>query len=906
MARCPNCATEIPQGSRYCPSCGSVQSSVSQMPTAVSPPTPSAGSGSGPPRSTPSTPIGRLDSSGSFGGAAFQPGQVLAGRYRVIGLLGRGGMGDVYRADDLELSQPVALKFLGSALADRPDMLERFRGEVRNARQVSHPNICRVYDIGLVDGQLYLSMEDVDGEDLATLLKRIGRLPRAKADQVARQLCAGLAAAHDRGVIHRDLKPSNVMIDGEGCVRITDFGLAVRPTEGGATEVVGTPAYMAPEQFDGRPATPQTDLYALGLILYETYTGKRALEAATWDGWKSQHSQVEPPSPEKIERDVDEPVARAILRCLEKDPAKRPRTALGLAASLPGGDPVAAALAAGETPSPQMVADSGGEGALASRVAWAWFGGFAALLVAVLALAPAADDLGLAPLTNSQEVLEARAREILSRLGYGSPPRDNAAWLSRDYDAMLWRSHREPSTHWRRDYAETGPPMVLSYRTSPRLMFPENGPRVTGEDPPLSVSGMTTMLIDARGRLRWLLAVPPQVDSSLAGAEPLHTADMFALAGLDPAAFHEVSPTWVPLPPFDLRREWVGPMPWVPGATARVTAAWWRGKPVSFAVRGPWDRPFRQVETPVSLANAISGGLLLVLILISMVFGAVTGRRRLAGGRADWRGGVRLALFIFMSSVLRWAVIAHHTGDAQKEFDTFAVSSGLGLLQAGFLFFLYLAVEPFVRKQTPELLIGWTRVLHGRFRDPRVARDVLVGGAFAAAGLLLEYVVNALPTWAPFHGQTPIPPNYAALAGGRMLLGSFVSLPGQILIPTFALFGGWFLLRVVLRRPLPAAVALAVVIALLGLGAENATLEIPFALAYGALMAWLITRYGLLALVASQVARSLMFLTPLPISPSSPYAFQSAVCLLAVLLLVGWAFRTSLGGRPVFAFATDD
>ena len=253
MARCPNCATEIPQGSRYCPSCGSVQSSVSQMPTAVSPPTPSAGSGSGPPRSTPSTPIGRLDSSGSFGGAAFQPGQVLAGRYRVIGLLGRGGMGDVYRADDLELSQPVALKFLGRTLADRPDMLERFRGEVRNARQVSHPNICRVYDIGLVDGQLYLSMEYVDGEDLATLLKRIGRLPRAKADQVARQLCAGLAAAHDRGVIHRDLKPSNVMIDGEGRVRITDFGLAVRPTEGGATGSWARPPTWRPSSSTAAP-----------------------------------------------------------------------------------------------------------------------------------------------------------------------------------------------------------------------------------------------------------------------------------------------------------------------------------------------------------------------------------------------------------------------------------------------------------------------------------------------------------------------------------------------------------------------------------------------------------------------------------------------------------------------------
>ena len=171
MARCPHCAAEIPPDSRYCPGCGSVQSSVSQMPTAVG--APASATPSGPPRSGSQTPIGRLESSGSFGGAGFQPGQVLAGRYRVIGLLGRGGMGDVYRADDLELAQPVALKFLGRALADRPDMLERFRGEVRNARQVSHPNICRVYDIGLVDGQLFLSMEYVDGEDLGSLLRRI-------------------------------------------------------------------------------------------------------------------------------------------------------------------------------------------------------------------------------------------------------------------------------------------------------------------------------------------------------------------------------------------------------------------------------------------------------------------------------------------------------------------------------------------------------------------------------------------------------------------------------------------------------------------------------------------------------------------------------------------------------------
>ena len=159
-------------------------------------------------------------------GGRFAPGALLAGRYRIVAALGRGGMGEVYRADDLTLGQSVALKFLPAGLARDPDRLARFHAEVRTARQVSHPHVCRVYDVGESDGQAFLTMEYIDGEDLAALLRRIGRLPEEKGIELARQLCLGLAAAHDRGVIHRDLKPANVMIDGRGQVRLTDFGLA--------------------------------------------------------------------------------------------------------------------------------------------------------------------------------------------------------------------------------------------------------------------------------------------------------------------------------------------------------------------------------------------------------------------------------------------------------------------------------------------------------------------------------------------------------------------------------------------------------------------------------------------------------------------------------------------------------
>src|SRR5262245_47839225 len=328
----------------------------------------------------------------------FAPGSLIANRYRVVSLLGRGGMGEVYAADDLKLGQRVALKFLPMKRGKSSSWRDRFYAEVRMARQVSHPNVCRVYDVGESKGQLFLSMEFVDGEDLASLLRRIGRLPDDKAVEIAKQLCAGLAAAHHSGVLHRDIKPSNVMIDGKGHARITDFGLAIVALDASEeAEPGGTPGYVAPELLDGAAPSVQSDLYAAGLVLYELFTGKRAFDARSLEELHRKQKEANPIPPSNVVKGLNPAVERAILRCLNPDPSQRPRSALSVAALLPGGDLLSAALAAGETPSPEIVAVAGPEGSLRPAVAWASLAVAVALIFGTSAfLAPHATDWGVA------------------------------------------------------------------------------------------------------------------------------------------------------------------------------------------------------------------------------------------------------------------------------------------------------------------------------------------------------------------------------------------------------------------------------------------------------------------------------------------------------------------------------
>ncbi len=294
---------------------------------------------------------------GVTGRRNYPPGTVIAQRYRIIARLGAGGMGEVYRADDITLQQPVALKFLPHESSRDPRWVARFRNEARLARTVTHANVCRIHDLCESDGEFFLSMEYVDGEDLASLLRRIGRLPAAKAVDVSRQICLGLAVAHHAGVLHRDLKPANIMLDGQGVVRITDFGIAAVANEVSPLDIrTGTAAYMAPEQITGREVTQRSDVYALGLVMFETFTGRQAFQADAVAEYVELHQHEPPPRPSELAPDIPHEVEGIITHCLCKDPAGRPASALLVAAALPGSDVLRVAVASNLTPSPELVA----------------------------------------------------------------------------------------------------------------------------------------------------------------------------------------------------------------------------------------------------------------------------------------------------------------------------------------------------------------------------------------------------------------------------------------------------------------------------------------------------------------------------------------------------------------------
>jgi serine/threonine-protein kinase len=836
----------------------------------------------------------------------FAPGSIIAGRYRVIALLGRGGMGEVYRADDLTLDQPVALKFLPGTVTDGDTRLAQFHNELKTARQVSHKNVARLYDLGEADGRRFLTMEYVDGEDLASLLRRIGRIPHDKAVEITRQLCAGVAAAHERGVIHRDLKPSNVMIDGEGNVRIMDFGIAT--AAGDTTEdVVGTPQYMAPEQFAGRPASIRSDIYALGLILFETFTGRRAVDAPTLQDLRDFHHSGTVTTPSSIVRDLDPAVERVILRCLDRDPERRPMSALVVAAALPGANPLAAAIAAGETPSPELLA------AAAETEALPILPGAAMALTAVIglllfaAVSTRVSFVARTPLERSPPLLVDRAQQIVSSLGYPATAGDTEYGFTLNDPLISWlRNTRPTSDRW--DVLSGGalPTMFFWYRTSPQALRPVVGMTVEMDDPPLAANSRLVVL-DTAGRLRSFRSVPASRDRgepAVADFTPLFTA-----ADLDRAAFTPAAAQWTPRDFADTRQAWDGPLGHGSTVHVHVEAAAFHGLPILFSVYGPWNQPPAAGPTAPSLSTLLDRAavLFLLLVLFSILGAAlVLARRNLRQNRADRRGALRVAGTVAALDAGGWLIASHHVSSVPGELQNMLRMAEQVTLVALVIWILYVGLEPYLRRFWPDSLLGWSRVATGRFRDPRSGRDLLIGFATGVVITLFELAKVTLP---PLFGAGAPYPTMGDRP--RFLVAGVVNtwLSSAASAIEFALLAGMavVVLRLTVRWAWARAIVITLLIGLLctdNMGSNNLLLLAP--LAAGAALAWLLLRHGLLALAAAWFMRLVLMTVPFVPSLSGWTASSGNWTLAALTALTLFAFYAARAGRPLFPVLSRD
>ena len=301
--RCPQCNTENSSDSEFCKKCAAPLPSSKEIPVTE----------------TLETPKEELST-----------GSVFAGRYQIIEELGKGGMGKVYRALDKKLNEEVALKLIKPEIASDKKTLERFNNELKFARKIAHKNVGRMYELMEEKGTHFITMEYVPGQDLRGLIRQTGQLAVGTAISIAKQVCEGLTEAHRLGVIHRDLKPQNIMIDKEGMARIMDFGIARSLKAKGITGagvMVGTPEYMSPEQVESKEVDQRSDVYTLGVILYEMVTGRVPFEGDTPLSVAVKHKTEAPPDPKQINTQIPEDLGRLILKCLEKDSDKRYQSA---------------------------------------------------------------------------------------------------------------------------------------------------------------------------------------------------------------------------------------------------------------------------------------------------------------------------------------------------------------------------------------------------------------------------------------------------------------------------------------------------------------------------------------------------------------------------------------------------
>jgi hypothetical protein len=755
-------------------------------------------------------------------------------------------------------------------------LVDRFIAEVRLARDIAHPNVCRVYDIGEAEGWHYLSMEYIDGETLASLLRRIGSLPAEKALDVARQLCAGLAAAHERGVLHRDLKPGNIMLDGRGQVRIVDLGFAT-PIADPKSDVAGTPAYMAPEQLRGEYASERTDIFALGAVLYELFTGQRLFRVRTFAD-RLISADGGPPALARL-AGIDPAVENAIRACLEVDPADRPESAWAVAARLPGGDPLAAALAAGRMPSPEMIAAAGQRGALRPVTAWMLLSVVIVGTVGVALRVNHVSQIDPTRISKPPEVLAERARTILGIVGRAAPGQDSEYWFE--------------------------PEIRFVYRESSQFLVSLNSMHVVMEsDPPNDVAGVATVVLDPTGRLVRLVASPetpgrtPDLHYS-SNRTPVSWAALFVEAGLDASSFAPVAAAAAPALAHDTRVAWEGRA--ADGGALRVAGASLDGQPVYFDVSSP-DAPPPARETWFSRgARSPTNEVLLAVFSVALfIGGGILARRNLRLGYGDTRGGRRLAICIACGGVV-WAVLrAHHTPNVMEEWVFLLIATGWSLVWTAFAWLIYISLEPYVRRWWPHTLISWARLLSGRVRDPLVGRDVL-SGLLAGIGLVALLIARVEVSRSTGLVVKPLDQAYVLEALRPVsYLGLIVYFAIDTLNFALAMLGTLLLLRVVVGNERLSVVIWILSVSTLNLGNGAMPWDPVFAIALAAFAVAVLLRFGLVSTAVMLLYTDLMTRLPVTLDPRAWYLPLSVLTFALIGAIAVYGFVVSLAGRSPF------
>lgn len=790
----------------------------------------------------------------------FVPGTAIADRYRIVSLLGRGSMGEVYRADDLKLGVPVAMKFV--AVHKGSPEHETFIDEVRVGRRLAHPNICRLHDISEVDDRVFITMEFIDGEDLASLLRRIGRLPVEKAISLARDLCAGLGAAHDLGIIHRDLKPSNVLVDGRGCARIVDFGLAQAVDERIRFAQAGTPAYMAPEQISGAPATPRTDVYALGLILYEIFTGRKACGDPL-------HPHIVPPS--ELVPDIGAQVERLILRCLDRDPAARPPTASAVLESLPGLDPIEARLVTGETPTAGMVAAARHKGQLRPATAW--------LMLFAAAVTTATGTMLLSrsrPPLLAPEVMADRARAVLRTAG--------ADIRGSDAASNYFRGEEESMNLIVRNVDSTSRHLVTYvHRTSPGELRPA-GRIVTASDPPLERPGMTYVRLDEEGRLLDLLIVPSGL------RRPSNTqANWFSVVGhtgVDPESLVEVEALRYAPIDVDEHRAWR-----VPASEVRIEAASRAGQVVWLSTldrRLPSDASGERFDR-------LTTGLSVAIIILLPIAAAFLARRNIRRGQGDRVGARRSATVYFAANTIAWSVASYHAGGLAAEFTAMTSILAYSLYGGAVLWLLYMAAEPYARRRWPRMLISWTRLISGRWTDPMVGRDVLIGCVAAGGAVLLAAVPYALGASATSETRLPMFHSALPLGSVRYAICYLVFPLTLALLRGIAIIAELLLLRAIAGKFATPLAVLLTAATIVDYFPGPAATRIAMAILSSAIVIAVAIRFGTLSVVTMSYGVDVLTSLPLSLDVESWFFDQSVFAVLLLSSIAFGAFAIGVG-----------